>query len=121
MPLLVFPCTNVSLYKSNLIVMCLYRMAKMCRLAALVLVLALIPSCLAHRDGAPAESCFDHSVVHVHPQLPTTFKQDCIGQCGYNFTLIDEVDATDRTSRLGTNVSETFILTCGSVYECKCE
>ena len=79
---------------------------------------SIIQTLRAHRVGARAnESCYGHEILH--PSTPPTRRQNCIGQCFFDFDLIDEVNPNDFTQRMHSDVSQTFALTCDSVYRCK--
>ena len=82
----------------------------------LLALAALLPSSLGHRIGARAnESCYGHEIDHSNPENPPAFKQDCVGNCNYDLTLIAKV--CEDFSQEQTQVTD---FTCGGLYQCKC-
>lgn len=100
-----------------------YFSSKMNMLASILHLscLFLLISCsLAHRNGAEAESCYGHEILHPGDFNPNSNKQECNADtCRFELRLIDEVNANDFSQLLGARVAGNYNLTCGSVYRCE--
>lgn len=81
----------------------------------LILLLHVLPFCLAYRNGARSESCFGHEVDHSIPGFPPIFKQDCTGDCKFDLMLLGKV----TPSTLEVIDANAKFFECDSVYKCK--
>lgn len=78
-----------------------------------ILLLALFPCCLAYRDGARSDSCYDHRVEHIIPNSPPIAKIVCDAMCNHVMTISGEYDYENRVL-INSSVGA---FQCGSVYQ----
>ena len=75
----------------------------------------VVPFTAAYRDGAQAGSCYDHAINHTSPGNPPVSKFNCPTPCPYELILDGAID--EMSLEIVENA--TFILECGSIYQCK--
>lgn len=77
----------------------------------------VIPFAVAYRDGARADSCYDHRIMHTSEGNPPVFKLNCPTSCQYNLTLNGQID--ELSLEIIKNATDIDFFYCGATYQCK--